>query len=68
VQHVSVSDSAQAIVGNVVATPSSNPQRRPHTVPALNDARQPHMPIIAELEGEVIPFKSTQQDDEQSLA
>lgn len=65
VQHVYVNDSAQAIVGNVVQTARSrNPQRAAHTVPALTDARRPAMPIIEELESELIPLKCAEQDDE----
>jgi hypothetical protein len=65
VQHVSVNDGGQAIVGNVVH-PQRAATRQPcaDTVPALTDARQPPMPTIAELQGEVIPFKPGQEDDE----
>jgi hypothetical protein len=59
VQHVSVNDGGQAIVGNVMH-PQRADTRQPcaDTVPALTDARQPPMPIIAELQGEGIPFKA----------
>ena len=63
VQHVSVNDGGQAIVGNVVH-PQRAGTRRADTVPALADAQQPPMPIIEELQGEVIPFKAAQEDDE----
>ena len=47
VQHVSVNEGGQAIVGNVTQpareTPAENP---PKSAPALTDARQPAMPII----------------------
>jgi hypothetical protein len=65
VQHVSVNDGGQAIVGNVVQPQrAANRQQSADAVPALTDSRQTPMPIIEQLQGEVIPLKPAQENDE----
>ncbi len=69
VQHVSVTDGGQAIVGNVMQAPRpSNPRQPVNPAPALTDAPQPAMPIMDEPKGEVIPMKRRSRDDGQSRA
>jgi len=47
VQHVSVNEGGQAIVGNVTqATPQTSPEKPADKTPALTDARQAAMPIM----------------------
>jgi hypothetical protein len=47
VQHVSVGEGGQAIVGNVTqAAPGTAPKKAANKDPALTDARQSAMPII----------------------
>lgn len=54
VQHVSVGEGGQAIVGNVTqAGPETVPQKPNRPVPALTDARQAAMPILGN--PEVVP-------------
>jgi hypothetical protein len=49
VQHVSVNDGGQAIVGNVSqAAHEAAPEPPAHATPALTDTRQPAMPMINE--------------------
>ena len=65
VQHVSVNDGGQAIVGNVEQPRrTASRQQSADAVPALTDARQTPMPIIEDLQGEVIPLKPAKEDDE----
>jgi hypothetical protein len=54
VRHVSVSEGEQAIVGNVNQSASEKPAGG---TPALTDARQPAMPIIAKHERELVPVR-----------
>jgi len=55
VQHVSVSEGGQAIVGNVTQGAAA-PQKPVTTTPALTDARKPEMPIMADQERAPIPL------------
>jgi hypothetical protein len=72
VQHVSVSEGGQAIVGNVTQeTGGTAPQKPVTTTPALTDARQQAMPIIeppAQALALRIKKKDGGRDDEQSSA
>jgi len=62
VQHVSVNEGGQAIVGNVSQSPSVTPlERTVATTPALTDARQKVMPII-ETPGQVVPLWTKKND------
>jgi hypothetical protein len=64
VQHVSVNDGGQAIVGDVVQAPRpSNLQRPNNPTRALTNAR-PAMPLLDELKSEVIPLTRAQADDQ----
>ena len=51
VQHVSVSEGGQAMVGNVTQARESAPKRKANLTPALRDSRQPTMTIIGEQQG-----------------
>ena len=56
VQHVSVGEGGQAIVGNVTqAGPETVPQKPNQSVPTLTDARQAGMPIVGNPEGVPVP-------------
>lgn len=67
VQHVSVSEGGQAIVGNV--TQAAHALEKPtNATPALTDARQPAMEIIREPERAPVPARRRQKDDGQSSA
>jgi hypothetical protein len=58
VQHVSVSDGGQAIVGNVIPGPGRNNGQQPvNARPALIDSRQPAPPIMDVLDAEVVPLQ-----------
>jgi hypothetical protein len=65
VQHVSVSEGGQAIVGNVTQAPRGtapgNPANKP---PALGDERQPAMPVIERSERAPVPLRRGRKDDE----
>ena len=66
VQHVSVNEGGQAIVGNVnQAASAAPPAKRDDPPPALTDARQPQMPILTE-PGRVPVLRRNRKDDEQS--
>jgi hypothetical protein len=50
VQHVSVNDGRQAIVGDVVQTPRPGNQQRPSSArEALTDARRPPMQLLDDI-------------------
>jgi hypothetical protein len=69
VQHVSVSDGGQAIVGNVThAARAAVPQQPADQTLALTDARQVPMPIIKNSERVRAPVRRRQEDDGQSSA
>jgi hypothetical protein len=61
VQHVSVNDGGQAIVGDVVQAP--RPSDRQHATEALADARRPPMRLLENAKGEATPLKRAQTDD-----
>jgi hypothetical protein len=65
VQHVSVSEGGQAIVGNVTQAPRATApeKKRPDNAPALSDARQPAMPVIEQTERVPVPLRRKQEDD-----
>lgn len=56
VQHVSVSEGGQAIVGNVTQGAAA-PQKPATTTPALTDARRPEMPIMSDREQAPVPLR-----------
>jgi len=63
VQHVSVNEGGQAIVGNVNQTPSGIAAEKPvTTTPALSDARQQAMPIIETAPAQVVPLRTKKTD------
>jgi hypothetical protein len=67
VQHVSVSEGGQAIVGNVTqAARETAPEKPTNSTPALTDARQPAMPIINEPARVPVPLRRKKKDDGQS--
>jgi hypothetical protein len=58
VQHVSVSEGGQAIVGNVTQTETKTaPEQPANATPALPDARQTPMTMIDNAEGEPVPVR-----------
>ncbi len=57
VQHVSVSEGGQAIVGNVTQGAGSAMPPKANTTPALTDARQPAMPTIGDRERAPLPLR-----------
>jgi hypothetical protein len=61
VQHVSVSEGGQAIVGNVTQG-SAVPQKPANATPALTDARKPEMPIIDKPERAPVALRRRQKD------
>ena len=62
VQHVSVNEGGQAIVGNVNQAASGTALEKPvTTTPALTDARQQAMPII-ETPAQVVPLRTKKSD------
>jgi predicted O-linked N-acetylglucosamine transferase (SPINDLY family) len=64
VQHVSVNDGGQAIVGDVVQAPRPSNQQHPaNAKEALTDARRPPMRLVEGIRGEAIPLKRAQTDD-----
>jgi hypothetical protein len=65
VQHVSVGEGGQAIVGNVTqAATETTPKRPAKVTPALTDARQMAMPIIDQPKRAMVPVRRKQRDDE----
>ena len=76
VQHVSVSEGGQAIVGNVTQTSRDAPPAKAADAkaadakPALVDARQQPMETIGEPKQEAVPVpaRRTQKDDQESSA
>lgn len=67
VQHVSVGEGGQAIVGNVTQGKSEAGLNRPaNLTPALTDARQPAMTIIDERERAPVPLAREEKGDGRS--
>jgi hypothetical protein len=63
VQHVSVSQGGQAIVGNVNQAAGGTAAEKPvTTTPALTDARQQPMPIIETTPAQVVPLRTKKND------
>jgi hypothetical protein len=63
VQHVSVNEGGQAIVGNVNQAPSGTPLEKPvTTTPALTDARQQARSIIETTPAQVVPLRTKKND------
>jgi len=63
VQHVSVNEGGQAIVGNVNQAASGTAAEKPvTTTPALTDARQQAMPIIETTPAQVVPLRTKKND------
>jgi hypothetical protein len=63
VQHVSVNEGGQAIVGNVNQAASGTAAKKPvTTTPALSDARQQAMPIIETTPAQVVPLRTKKND------
>src|SRR5262249_52286110 len=55
VQHVSVNDGGQAIVGDVVQAPRpGNPRLPTNPKDALIDARRPPMPLLGDIKGQAV--------------
>jgi hypothetical protein len=64
VQHVSVGEGGQAIVGNVTQAPRETPAKKPSDkAPALSDARRPAMSVIEQSERVPVPLRRRQEDD-----
>jgi hypothetical protein len=69
VQHVSVSEGGQAIVGNVTQATREPAAEKPTTMtPALTDARQQAMPIIDTPERAPVPLRRKKKDGGRSSA
>jgi hypothetical protein len=69
VQHVSVSEGGQAIVGNVTqAARESAPEKTAKSVPALTDAQQAPLTIIGEPERAPALSRRSRKDDGRSSA
>jgi hypothetical protein len=67
VQHVSVSEGGQAIVGNVTqAGPETVPQKPNQSAQALTDARQTAMPIVGNPEGVPVPLRHGRKNGKRS--
>jgi hypothetical protein len=64
VQHVSVGEGGQAIVGTV--TQNALEESANNKMPALTDARQPAMPIIEQPERVPVPVRRRQKNEKQS--
>jgi hypothetical protein len=63
VQHVSVNEGGQAIVGNVNQAASGTAAEKPvTTTPALSDARQQALPIIETTPAQVVPLRTKKND------
>jgi hypothetical protein len=68
VQHVSVSEGGQAIVGNVTQPAGGTAPEKPMTTtPALTDPRQQAMPVI-ETPAQVLPLRTKRKDGGRSSA
>jgi hypothetical protein len=68
VQHVSVSEGGQAIVGNVTPPAGGTASEKPMTTtPALTDSRQQAMPII-KTPAQVFPLRTKKKDGGHSSA
>jgi hypothetical protein len=68
VQHVSVSEGGQAIVGNVTQPAGGTaPQKPVTTTPALTDTRQQAMPTI-KTPAQVLPLRTKKKDGGRSSA
>jgi hypothetical protein len=61
VQHVSVSEGGQAIVGNITQPAGTAPEKPVTTTPALTDSRQQAMPVI-ETPAQVVPLRTKRKD------
>jgi len=69
VQHVSVSDGGQAIVGNVTqAARETAPEKPANASPALTDGQKPAMTILVEPARALVPSRRRQKDDGRSSA
>jgi hypothetical protein len=69
VQHVSVSEGGQAILGNVTHAPRKTSTEKPvNSTPAVTDARQPAMPIVEGQKRSRNPIRRRQNNDERSPA
>jgi hypothetical protein len=67
VQHVSVSEGGQAIVGNVTqGAHQPAPEKPANVTPALTDARQPAMPNLSNREREPIASRRKRKDAKRS--
>ena len=63
VQHVSVNEGGQAIVGNVNQAAGGTAAEKPvTTMRALSDARQQAMPIIETTRAQVVPLRTNKND------
>jgi hypothetical protein len=64
VQHVSVSEGGQAIVGNVTQTPRNTARdKTASSPPALPNAQEPPMPILGERAPSPVPLKRKPAND-----
>ncbi len=64
VQHVSVSEGGQAIVGNVTqAGRETTPKKPENSTPALTDAQKSPMTILGEASRPPVPSRRRQKDD-----
>ena len=69
VQHLSVSEGGQAIVGNVTQVPPKTPvEKTANSLPALSDAQQTPMAIIGEPEQAPALIRRSRKDDRRSPA
>jgi hypothetical protein len=69
VQHVSVSEGGQAIVGNVTQAPPKTPlEKTANSLPALTDAQQTPMTITGEPERAPAPVRRSRKDERRSPA
>jgi hypothetical protein len=67
VQHVTVSEGGQAIVGNVTQTAGKRaPERQAAQTPALTDARQPAMTMLSEPQPVPVEARRRKKDDGRS--
>jgi len=63
VQHVSVNEGGQAIVGNVTqAAREAAPEKPANSSPSLTHARTPEMPIIGKTERAPVPSRRRRKD------
>jgi hypothetical protein len=69
VQHVSVNDGGQAIVGNITHSAPETALAKPvDSTLALTDARQPAMPILSDRKRARVPLRREQKNDRRSSA